>query len=356
MVIQWEKQTRNIILVLLLLLTTAFAIYFKEFIKHLSISALMAYMMIPLSRFMKTKFGFSKKIATSIVFITFILLLIGVLMLVVPMGIGAFDNLLSEVLIFQDALNVWGENMQAFGIPLSDSFTQLDITKAISDIVHPQVIMETISFFTENIFVAFMILFVVYYLVLDYERLYSLILTIVPQKEKEDFEKLTFKVKNVWDNYLKGQAMLSLIIGVMTLVVCLVIGMPGTGLLVTLSLILTLVPSFGTAAMSFLAAATAAITGSNSLAMEPIWFGLLTLVLLQGVHIFEVYYLRPRVMEKTMNLHPAVVIIAVIASLSLSGVFLVLVIIPLLSTFLLLAHFVYARMVGVSPWKKILPE
>ncbi len=354
--IQWEKQTRVILLVILSILTLVFAFFFKEFIKYLSISALMAFILSPLKDKAQARFNLSNKAATGVVFFLFVLLLILLLVLLIPLMITTADELISEAIIFQDAIDAWSVNLQSHGIPFASSISNLDLNEFTTKIINPEAIIGTASFFTENIFVAFMIFFVMYYLILDHDSMFALILKTIPKIERPDFQKLITKLKEIWRTYLKGQLALSTIIGLVTLVICLIIGMPGTGILVAFSMVLTLIPSFGTASMSILAAATAEITGSNTLSISPLWFGVITLILMQGVHFFEVYWLRPRIMGKSMNLHPAVVIIAVIASLSLSGIFLVLIIIPLLSSLMLISKFVYARMVGISPWEKVLPD
>ena len=56
MAIQWQRQTRLFILVLLLILSIIFAFLFKDFIKYLSISALMAFILIPLKDFLQKRF------------------------------------------------------------------------------------------------------------------------------------------------------------------------------------------------------------------------------------------------------------------------------------------------------------
>lgn len=354
--IQWEKQTRVILLVIFSILALIFAFFFKEFIKYLSISALMAFILSPLKDKVQDKFNLSNKAATGGIFFLFLLILIVILVLLIPLMIATADELLSEAIIFQDAIDTWSANLQSHGIPFANSIANLDLNEFTTKIINPEAIIGTASFFTENIFVAFMIFFVMYYLILDHDSMFALILNMIPKIERPDVQKLVAQIKQVWRTYLKGQLGLSSIIGLITLIICLAIGMPGTGILVAFSMVLTLIPSFGTAALSILVAATAEITGSNTLPISPLWFGVITLILMQGVHFFEVYWLRPRIMGKSMNLHPAIVIIAVIASLSLSGIFLVLIIIPLLSSLMLVSKYVYSRMVGISPWEKVLPD
>lgn len=356
MAIQWQKQTRVFILIILLIISAIFTYLFKDFIKYLSISALMAFILAPLKTILQNRFHLSKKIASAIVFFGFLLLLIGGLVILIPLVFKTADELFKEVVIFQAAINTWANNLASFSAPLAEVLKSIDLNEFTAKIINPEALLETVTFFTENIFVGFMIFFVMYYLILDYDRLFALILTIIPKIERPDFETLLKKINRIWRNYLKGQLLLSTILAAITLFVDLILGMPGAAIIVAFTLILTLIPSFGTAAISILAGATAAIVGSSNFQITPIWFGLLTLLLMQGIHFAEVYWLRPRLMGKSMRLHPAVIIIAVIAALSLSGVFLVLIIIPLLSSLRLLAKFVFARMVGVSPWEQVLPE
>jgi predicted PurR-regulated permease PerM len=57
------------------------------------------------------------------------------------------------------------------------------------------------------------------------------------------------------------------------------------------------------------------------------------------------------VLGQSLRLHPAVVFIAVISSLTMAGVLVALIIIPVLGSLAILGRYLYARIVGIDPWE-----
>ena len=68
------------------------------------------------------------------------------------------------------------------------------------------------------------------------------------------------------------------------------------------------------------------------------------------IQTIENIWLRPRILGNSLKIHPALVFIGVMGSLGLAGVFLTLIIVPLMGTAGKLWNYIRARMLGLDPW------
>jgi predicted PurR-regulated permease PerM len=84
-------------------------------------------------------------------------------------------------------------------------------------------------------------------------------------------------------------------------------------------------------------------------------FALLVLALYGGIQGLENVWLRPRIMSYNVKIHPAVVFIAILASLALSSILVTLLFIPLIGTFFVIGSYLWSRIFDLDPWPASLP-
>jgi hypothetical protein len=67
-------------------------------------------------------------------------------------------------------------------------------------------------------------------------------------------------------------------------------------------------------------------------------------------------FITPRIMARTLKVHPAAVLIAAIIAANLLGLLGVIIAAPFLATSLLLGRYVMRKMLDLNPWPKAEPE
>ena len=55
-------------------------------------------------------------------------------------------------------------------------------------------------------------------------------------------------------------------------------------------------------------------------------------------------------MSERLRLHPAVVFVAVIASLAMAGILTALIIVPLIGSAMVVGHYLYCKILDIEPW------
>ena len=173
-----------------------------------------------------------------------------------------------------------------------------------------------------------------FFILLDYETLTANWVRIFPKKNRPFWTALMKDVERELNNYIRGQGMVSLCMGIMFCIGFTIIGFPmaiGLGILIG---IMNLVPYFHTFALiptAFLAMLKAADTGQNFWVV----FGLAVLVFCV-VQVISDMVVTPKIMGKAMGLNPAILLLSLSIWGALLGFLGLIVALPL--TTLLIAY------------------
>jgi predicted PurR-regulated permease PerM len=182
---------------------------------------------------------------------------------------------------------------------------------------------------------AFMVLVYIFFILNDYESLERGWIRLIPEKYRERVVTLCNDVEESMSNYFRGQSLIALCVGILFSIGFLIIDFPmaiGFGLFVGLLNIVPYLQITSIVPMVFLALVKAANTGEN------FWWILIAAgIVMLVVQVIQETILIPRIMNKAIGLHPAVILL----SLSIWGSLLGLVgmIIALPATSLILSYY-----------------
>jgi predicted PurR-regulated permease PerM len=182
---------------------------------------------------------------------------------------------------------------------------------------------------------AFMVLVYIFFILSDYETLERGWIRLIPEKYRERVVTLCNDVEESMSNYFRGQSLIALCVGILFSIGFLIIDFPmaiGFGLFVGMLNIVPYLQITSIVPMVFLALVKAANTGEN------FWWILIAAgIVMLVVQIIQETILIPRIMNKAIGLHPAVILL----SLSIWGSLLGLVgmIIALPATSLILSYY-----------------
>ena len=168
-----------------------------------------------------------------------------------------------------------------------------------------------------------------------YETLARGWVRLIPEKYRERVVGLARDVEESMSNYFRGQSLIALCVGILFSIGFLIIDFPmaiGFGLFVGLLNIVPYLQITSIVPMVFLALVKAANTGENFW-----WILIASGIVMLVVQIIQETILIPRIMNKAIGLHPAVILL----SLSIWGSLLGLVgmIIALPATSLILSYY-----------------
>jgi predicted PurR-regulated permease PerM len=193
------------------------------------------------------------------------------------------------------------------------------------------------------------------YISLDLPRISQATLEMIPPRYRTEISQLSNMIREVWIAYLRGQILLCLIIGVAVGLGTAALGLPGAALFGVLAGILEVLPTIGPVAAAVPAIILALVQGSSVLSVSNLLFAALVATFYWVIQQLENNLVVPRVIGNAIKVHPMLVMAAVVIGASLGGIFGAIIASPVLATGRVLAHYVYCRMVGLSPFPAVLP-
>ncbi len=147
-----------------------------------------------------------------------------------------------------------------------------------------------------------------FFILLDYETLTANWVRIFPKKNRPFWHSLMKDVEREMNNYIRGQGMVALCMGIMFCIGFTIIGFPmaiGLGILIGIMDLVPYLHTFALIPTAFLAMLKAADTGQN------FWlvFGLAFLVFCV-VQVITDMVVTPKIMGKAMGLNPAILLLS----------------------------------------------
>ena len=310
------------------------------------IAWLFCYLVYPIVKFFQYKLRFkSRALSIFVVLLLFVALIVGICFAIVPPIVEEFVMLKEFVTNYLTS----GGNNSTIPTVINEFIREHIDMRQVEAYFSADRIGELIksalpkiwnvvaqSFNVVGIVVAsFMVLVYIFFILNDYESLGRGWIRLIPKKYRERVVTLCDDVEESMSNYFRGQSLIALCVGILFSIGFLIIDFPmaiGFGLFVGMLNIVPYLQITSVVPMIFLALVKAANTGEN------FWWILIAAgIVMLVVQIIQETILIPRIMNKAIGLHPAVILL----SLSIWGSLLGLVgmIIALPATSLILSYY-----------------
>ncbi|MFL5321576.1 MAG: AI-2E family transporter [Myxococcaceae bacterium] len=190
-----------------------------------------------------------------------------------------------------------------------------------------------------GVFMVFFMLMVAAFLSIDWVTIRRYCRTLVPPEYAGDALFLIKKIDRSLAGVVRGQFLICLINGTLTLIGLMIFGVKFAFLLATVATLLSLIPIFG----SILSSLPIVLIG-----VSQSWkTGLSALIWIIGIHALEAYFLNPKIMGSAAKIHPVVVAFALIAGERTWGLVGALFAVPVAAIFV--ALFDYLRLKAQPP-------
>ena len=328
-------------------LIIAAVIYFVDYLSSVLlpffVAWLLAYLLNPIVNFVQHKLRVPTRVLSIIVTLVLVTAVVGgVIYLIIPPMIEQFDKLgqfITRYLHQQTHTNNIGEMIRNWiqnnQQTIEKFFSSPDFTEALKTSMPKifSVIGQTASVVVSIIASAITLLYM-FFILLDYEYLTENWVKIFPKKNRPFWNELMVDVKRELNNYIRGQGLVSLIMGVLFCIGFTIIGFPmaiGLGIMIG---IMNLVPYLHTLALiptAILALFKAADTGQNFWVIFGSAFAVFCVV-----QVICDMIVTPKIMGKAMRLNPAILLLSLSVWGALLGFIGLIVALPL--TTLLMAY------------------
>jgi predicted PurR-regulated permease PerM len=315
--ITFDRLIRWIITALIIIAVIFVIDYLSNVLLPFFVAWLLAYLIHPLVKFTQYKLHVPTRALSIVVTLIFIIAVIfGVCYLIFPPMIEQFEKL--GVLItryvqdktdtnnISQAIQEWlRENNQQ----IQDLLKQKDVTDAIKSLVPGvfNMLGQTANIII-SVVASLITLLYMFFILLDYEYLTSNWIRIFPKKSRPFWQGLASDVERELNNYIRGQGLVALIMGILFCIGFTIIDFPmaiGLGILIGIMDLVPYLHTFALIPTAFLALLKAVDTGQN------FW-----MILGAAVAVFCIVQViidlivTPKIMGKAMRLNPAILLLS----------------------------------------------
>lgn len=353
---RWSTSTKRIISVAVLILLALVVYRFRGVIRPLVIALLLAFILDPIADFLTDRVRFPRGLATALIFLVLVVGILGVVaapVTVVPAVQRAVTSLQVDTTAVITEIGAFLERPVQVGeytLDLSSVYQELSSMLRTLVSSAAQGTLDVVLNLASGAFWLLIILMIAFYLVKDADRFTEQLDNLAPPGYHDDFVRLRLEITNVWNAFLRGQLLLGGAMFVLTTVVCTAVGMPYAVVMGLIAGLMEFVPSVGPIVALIPAALVALFQGSNFLPLSNLWFAALIVGLYIVIQQIEGNLLVPRIMGRSLNLHPLVVLIGIIAGGHLAGILGMLLAAPVLATLRVLGNYVFCRLYDRDPF------
>jgi len=383
---RWSPETKRWAILGIIVVLGALIYYARSALAWLVVATLLAYLLQPIVNWLDDH-GLPRALAALIALLIAIAILVIIPLALMPMLVNQFglllETLLKATIHGLDAFNNWMAtsgmvsifgfkiNLQAFMaelvqkiIPesgdngvfapsLDDIMGYLQQAIAAAGGLLSSVGGWLTSIITRAVSVALsflLMLFYTFFITVDGRKLRPWAISLFKPEYLPEVKELGYRINRVWQAFFRGQLTLSLVIGGVTLVVGLLIGLPSALALAIIAGIMEAVPTLGPVIAAIPAVILAFTQGSSVLPVSNLTFALITLDAYILIQQLENMLIVPRVMGNALELHPMVVLVGVVIGASFAGVLGIFLAAPTLATLKVVLAYTHAKLMDVDPY------
>jgi len=197
------------------------------------------------------------------------------------------------------------------------------------------------------------VLLISYFLLSEASQLRENLVYVEIPGYNEDVQRLARELANIWDAFLRGQLIISILVIISYSILLSILGTRMTFAIALMAGLARFIPYVGPFVTWTVTAIVAYLQPSNYFGLDPLQYAILVIVLCIILDQIFDNLVVPRIMGRTLGLHPAGVLIAAIIATNLIGIIGLVLAAPVLATIALLGRYVYRKMFDLEPWPQI---
>lgn len=200
---------------------------------------------------------------------------------------------------------------------------------------------ETVTHFINNIgsvvnavFIAFIIPFLAFYILKDFDLFERTVITYVPKSHRKHTVRLLKDIDSALGSYIRGQFIVCIIVGILAYIGYIIVGVPYPLLLASVVAVTNIIPYLG----PFFGAAPALLVASTiSLKMV-----LLVAIVNMSCQVLEGNVVSPQVVGRTLHIHPLAIIFALLVGGEVAGIVGMILAVPIFAALKVIVQHIFA--------------
>ena len=306
------KITSVLIIIFIIVFLSLYISIIRELLYLLLFSFIISYTIKPLyKKLIKNKFN--AKAAAAILIFLIVAIIIFTLLFIIP---SLFKESLDTNALVEKAQSM-NEMFYSKIKPIKNNKVIYQILENFNAMIENQIILASTNFFNsalklgENIVAAAVIPVITYYFLTDGNKIGNILLLVFPASMRNEIKKICFDIDRELGRYILSQFLLCIIIGIITFFILISYHVDFPVVLSILNAFLNIIPYFGPVFGAVPAIIVAFIQSPETALWVLVWF-----IILQQI---EGNIISPSITGDSVNIHPLVVIILVIAGGKAAG-------------------------------------
>ncbi len=352
----WSTTTKLVVVLIALLIGGLVAKKFGEAAYPVILAVILAFILAPLVNFLQKKIKIPRVLAIIIVYLLMFIIIGAVLSIIIPILINQIQVFVQDIDVWiNQALDFFAQDFVIGTYVFSGEVLLEPINNALQNLLEPVVgsTIGIVGVLIESIAWIVFIIIISIYLIKEANSVMRWFEHLIPVYGRTDYRKIIHEINIIWSAFFRGQLLLAVIVASIITVEGLIIGLPFALLMGVFAGLMEFLPSIGHGIYLVVASLLALILGSTWIPI-PNW---VFLILVVSIHIvftqFDLNYLIPKIIGRSVHLPPLVVILGIIAGASLSGVLGVVLAAPTIASLRVLGGYIYARLFDQDPFPEM---
>jgi len=359
----WTTTTKLIIGLTLVAIFAGVFIYYRSIVSLMILAFIITYLFQPVVSWLTEKTGMSWRLSTTLVFILLIIFLMGLL---TGAGLAIAQQLNGLVKVVQEFANNLPEladNLTDF-LPqygaISDLIDLNDLANRLLEALQPllgqagSLVGSVATGAAVSIGRIFFIVFVAYFILSESQRVGEIDIQI-PQYDY-DIRRMSRQMRNIWESFFRGQIIIFVMVFVVYLIVLSALGVRYSLALAALTGLAIFIPYVGLWTASIVMVLVTFFQPTNYFGLLPWQYSILVLGIALFINFIFDNYISPRFLGRTLDIHPAAVLVAALFMANLFGLVGIFLAAPSVATIKAIGLYVFRKMFDQDPWPEIEEE
>jgi len=360
---KWSSTFKMVIGLVITGLLLALLFNFRSIIGPLILAFILIYLLHPLAAFLNTHTRLSWRASVNVIYFSLLVIVIGLSTLT---GLAALQQIESLIKVIEGFVGNLPNLLQElsgkiiligpFRIDLSQ-FTDLGVlgTQLINTL---QIIISRAgtlagSFATATVSTiawVFFVMIISYFVLADAGKVPNVLDYINIPGYTYDIQKMSMALGRIWNAFLRGQLTIVIMVIFSYMILLSILGVRYAIALAILAGLARFVPYVGAYVTYVVLALVTIFQGGNYFNLVPIYYTLLAIGL--SVMVDQIYdnLVSPRIMGRSLGVHPAAVLVVALIAANLIGLIGLILAAPVLASATLIVRYIVRKMFDRDPW------
>ena len=353
----WSMTTKLVIGLTLVAIFAGIFLYYRSIVSLMILAFIITYLFQPIVTFLNVRTKMSWRLSTTLVFLFFIILLIGSLTgagLAIVQQLSGLVNVLQELAedlpTLADNLTVY---LEQFGV--GELINLNDIANRLLETLQPllgqagSIAGSIATGAAASVGRTFFVILVSYFILAESKRIQTLSIDEIPGYGY-DIRRMTKQLKLIWNSFFRGQIIIFMMVFIVYLMVFTALGVRYSIALAALTGLAVFIPYIGIWVTSIVLVLVTLFQPDNYFGLLSWQFAVMVLGITLAINFTFDNYISPRYFGRTLNIHPAAVLVAALFMAGLLGVVGIFLAAPVVATIKIVGIYVYRKLIDLDPW------